>query len=416
MSVYRLLERVASALRPTDEVFETLEHVLDTVNHQLSLRELDARAVAGGSVAKGTFLRGSHDVDVFVRFSSRYADEDLPDLLAPALKRFRPQRVHGSRDYFMFDFRGYTFELVPVLSIDDPSQARNVTDVSPLHVAYFTAHGEGLEDDVRLAKQFCKACGVYGAESYIRGFSGHVIDLLIIDYGSFYDLAKAAARWQPPVVIDREEHHSNPLVAIDRAKHAPIVLVDPMQPLRNAAAALDREQFDVFVERCRRFLEEPSVEFFKVPEFNEQELLARLEEEDGASVVLHVAHDADDKRDVAGARVRKFFERLRDEFSRAGFSVRESGWEFLFGGESVLWYVLGPEQLPASYEREGPPVGEEEHAARFSEEHGDVEERDGRLYAVVDRKIRTPVQVLDSVAQEAAEQAGVSFSVVARGT
>ena len=418
MSVYRLLDQVAQALRPSEEVFERLQEVLEEINKQLSLRDVRAKAVPGGSVAKNTFLRASHDVDVFVQFALSYADKDLSSLLSPCLKHFRAERVHGSRDYFLFEYRGYSFEVVPVLAISKPEEARNVTDASPLHVEYFNERGSGLEDEVRLAKQFAKAAGVYGAESFIRGFSGHVIDLLIIYYGSFYELARQASRWEEPVVIDVEEHHKNPLLAIDQAKHAPLILVDPIQPLRNAAAALSKEQFLLFKQRCALFVQEPTVHFFKVPVFSQEDLVNELAAREGFAFVLKLVPPGGDKRDVAGARVRKFYERLEDELVHAGFRVTSSDWYFLEDEPCIAYYVLAEEELAAVFEREGPPVSQEVHAQRFREEHGVVDEREGRLYAQVRRDVRTPSELLEVVGEELSTQTKVDYSLVdvPRGT
>ena len=408
MSVYRLLKQVAQALKPTQAVHETLNEVLAQINKQLQLRELQAQATPGGSVAKNTFLRSSHDVDVFVRFAHSYEDEDLSDLLENALSTYKPRRVHGSRDYFLFDYRGYTFEVVPVLAITSAQQARNVTDASPLHVMYFKKRGVGLEDEVRLAKQFAKAAGVYGAESYLRGFSGHVLDLLIIHHQSCYELVKAAARWQAPVVIDLEEHHQNPLVVIDSSKHGPLLLVDPIQPQRNAAAALSQEQFAAFRVRCQEFLEAPSVEFFKIPEFSVEQVQKRVHNK--PSLVLLLTPPSDDKTDVAGSRVRKFFERLRDEFIRAGFTLEEADWHFEEDEPSTAWFVFAEEELPAVEEREGPPITQEEHAKRFREEHADVVEKQGRLYAPVPREITTPKQFLEAHGPSISQQTRVEYA------
>ena len=413
MSVYRLLEQVAQALRPGEAVYEVLDHVLAEINKQLSLREISAQASAGGSVAKGTFLRTSHDVDVFVRFEAAYADDSLADLLASCVKGFSARRVHGSRDYFIFDFRGFSFEVVPVLRISSASEARNVTDASPLHVEYFRKRGEGLEDEVRLTKQFAKAAGVYGAESFIRGFSGHVIDLLVIRYGSFFELVRAACQWEAPVVIDLESHHTNPLLAIDQAKHAPLLVVDPIQPSRNAAAALSQEQFSAFVHAAQSFVEDPSARFFRVEQFSMRSLIQELSEVDGYPLLFELSFDADEKRDVAGARVRKFFERLVDEFVRAGFVVKRSDWHFSDQPPAVAYVVLEERELEEFFERSGPPVSESAHADRFRKEHGDsVEQRGDWLFARVKRSVRTPEDLLEEVGSSLAKQTQVGFSLV----
>ncbi|MFT4250320.1 MAG: nucleotidyltransferase domain-containing protein [Candidatus Woesearchaeota archaeon] len=384
MSVYRLLQRVASRLRPEPEVLDVVEVVRAQLQEAVVLFELDAEVVLGGSVAKGTFLRDAHDVDVFVRFSLSYASEDLSELLAPVMKRFGAQRVHGSRDYFSFEKNSLVFEVVPVLAVTSASQARNVTDVSPLHVRFVQESGVSV-DEIRLLKQFCKAIGVYGAESYLRGFSGHVIDLLVIYYGSFLEVVSAACSWSAPVVIDVQQHHQDPLVVLNESKLGPLVVVDPIQPFRNAAAALGEEVFTRFVHSCQEFFSSPSEEFFVVQSFNQEALFARVQEA-SASLLIEVNVDAS-KRDVAGSRVRKFFERVRDELVSAGFSFREADWFFAHQSSSFVWFILEKGVLSPRVLRQGPPVVDDQHCARFRKQHAEVFEKDGLLWAYVDRDV-----------------------------
>ena len=49
-------------------------------------------------------------------------------------------------------------------------------------------------DEIRLAKAFCHANGCYGAESYIKGFSGYALELLVYHYGSFQKFVKAITK------------------------------------------------------------------------------------------------------------------------------------------------------------------------------------------------------------------------------
>ena len=43
---------------------------------------------------------------------------------------------------------------------------------------------------IRIAKAFCHANNSYGAESYINGFSGYALELLVYYYGSFLKFIK----------------------------------------------------------------------------------------------------------------------------------------------------------------------------------------------------------------------------------
>ena len=143
---------------------------LNKVNAELKSNKLNAEAVLGGSLAKDTYLQDT-DVDIFVKFNLAYKNKDISQLLEKALKKFKPIKVHGSRDYFHIK----EYELVPVLDCKDSSEIMNVTDVSPLHVNWIKKHIKNKADEIRLVKQFCKANGVYGAESNINGFSGYIL-------------------------------------------------------------------------------------------------------------------------------------------------------------------------------------------------------------------------------------------------
>ena len=94
---------------------------------------IKAEVFAGGSIAKETFLKDDHDVDIFVKFDLRYKGKDLSKILGKVLKPLHPKLVHGSRDYFSIENR-LSFEIIPVLNITKSGQAENIMDMSPLHV------------------------------------------------------------------------------------------------------------------------------------------------------------------------------------------------------------------------------------------------------------------------------------------
>ena len=174
-------QEVLKKIKPTpseeNEVEKKVKKFLDKLNSKL----IEAKAIIGGSFAKETWLRGNHDVDIFVLFDD---DKDCSDILERILTKCfgKVTRVHGSRDYFNITKYDLNFEIVPVFKIDKCKEARNITDVSPLHVKWVRSRlTEELADDIRIAKQFFKAQGIYGAETYIKGFSGYVVEILTID-------------------------------------------------------------------------------------------------------------------------------------------------------------------------------------------------------------------------------------------
>ncbi|MBW2990368.1 nucleotidyltransferase domain-containing protein [Candidatus Woesearchaeota archaeon] len=278
-----LLKKVVKKLKPAKQEFIQVDEVIKKINSLLEKNKIKARCVAGGSYAKGTILRNDFDIDLFVRFDYSYKDKDtskaeplsakdkslsISKLLGKAIAPLKPELVHGSRDYYQLRKKNLLFEIVPVLKIDNYKQAVNVTDMSPLHVDYVKKHlvkKPLLGDEIRLAKQFCKAIKVYGAESYIRGFSGHVLDLLIIYYGSFEKLLMQASVWGSKAVLDPGSHLKDPVKQLNKSKtQSPLIIVDPVQPDRNAAAAVSKEKFEVFKQKAREFLDKPGAKFFEI--------------------------------------------------------------------------------------------------------------------------------------------------------
>ncbi len=110
----------------------------DTINSACKALKINAVCVIGGSFAKGTNLNDDFDIDFFLKFSKKYKNEELSDLTEKVLKKSKIKylRVHGSRDYFHFEKGTKQYEVVPVFNIKKPSEAVNITDVSPLHVEY----------------------------------------------------------------------------------------------------------------------------------------------------------------------------------------------------------------------------------------------------------------------------------------
>jgi len=206
-------DKILSKISPTQEDISRLNASIASMKFFIETaakqKDIDIEVVPGGSTAKGTFLKGNFDVDIFVRFKQSLPDisSTLELLLASFAveKNIVIERVHGSRDYFTFSYDNLFFEIVPVQYIKSPADANNVTDMSPLHVFWVTKLlTPKLQNDVRLAKQFCKACGVYGAESFINGLSGHVLDILVISYGGFEELLQAASSW-----VNRRSSHQS---------------------------------------------------------------------------------------------------------------------------------------------------------------------------------------------------------------
>lgn len=89
-------QEVLRRIKPTMDEEEALHARITGFLKEVNRAGGDARAVLGGSGAKGTWLKGQHDADVFVLFPGKYKSESLADILEKRLKKFKKsfQRLH----------------------------------------------------------------------------------------------------------------------------------------------------------------------------------------------------------------------------------------------------------------------------------------------------------------------------------
>ncbi len=376
-----------------EKVLSQVNVFLNQLNAELKRVRVQAKAMLGGSYAKDTWLSGDYDVDVFVKFNLLHKEQNISDLLERALKKWRHERIHGSRDYFWVR-NGIKYEIVPVLDIRKSEQAENVTDFSPLHVAWVNKKGAKYKNDIRLAKKFCKGTSCYGAESYIRGFSGHVLDILVTYYKGFIPLLKAAKGWKPKVVLDYNNiYKGKALMMLNKSKiEGPLVLVDPVQPGRNAAAALTQENFDKFVKAAKAFLKKSGRAFFVEKEID----FAALSKK-GHLIQIKVK-TLDDKEDVAGTKFVRAFEHIRSQLQ--DFQVKDAGWIWDKRENGIWWFVLGKKQLPAECNWAGPPIKLTDSVKKFKKIYKKTFTKAGRVWAKVKCEERTPEQVLKRVLKD----------------
>ncbi|MBR9698916.1 CCA tRNA nucleotidyltransferase [Candidatus Woesearchaeota archaeon] len=380
-----LLQEVLKEIKPSKkeekEVADRIKKVIAKVQKLLP----QTKVILGGSGQKGTWLRTAHDADIFVRFPASQKSATLADILGKALKKgFSVERLHGSRDYYRFSQNGFTFEIVPILNIKKAEQAENITDVSPLHSKWVRKHKKYV-DEIRLTKQFFKAVKVYGAESYINGFSGYISEILTIYYKGFMNVMKAISRWKPKVIIDIENYHKGKklLFELDKAKtRGPLVVIDPVQASRNAAAAVSEERFYHIIAYAKAFLKKPSTSSFEIKPIDKNMLKRK-----GALYIYKVLPKKG-KKDIIGCKIVKAFEHMKKEIVSKGFTLKAAEWEW--PKEAFLYFVVKPGILSKEAIFTGPPSKMKYHAKQFRKKHRDVYEKKGTLYAKEKRQYRKP--------------------------
>ena len=285
ISINKILEEELKSVKVHPEELDYLKNlsqlVVEKLKTKIDKKGISAEVFVGGSLAKNTLIKkSSYDVDLFVRFAKKYSEEEIKIFMRKIFfwfwvpgQRVKVRRVHGSRDYYKITLRsrrGFSFEVVPVVKINDPKEARNITDLSYFHVTYISKQAEKnkkLINEILLAKSFCHAQKCYGAESYIRGFSGYAIELLVSHYKTFKKFLIEMIKVENQIILDPGKLYKNKKdieSSLSESKlKSPIILIDPTFKERNAANALSLETFRKFQKKSKEFLREPSDKFFE---------------------------------------------------------------------------------------------------------------------------------------------------------
>lgn len=399
-NVKLILNEVLKEIQPDKdyekEIFARLNGIIKKINQN----QKNIKAILGGSGAKGTWLK-TFDADIFVLFDySKYRDKSdkLSDILEKILNRKfkRIIKLHGSRDYFQIKENDFTFEIVPILRISKAGQAKNITDVSPLHSNWVKKYKK-LVNEIKLTKQFCQAQNIYGAESHIKGFSGYVCEILTVHYGSFLNLIKKAAKWSDKVVIDAEKYYrgSDVFKTVNVSKLvSPLIVIDPVQKDRNAAAALSVEKFETFKKAAKDFLKNPSKKFFVRKDL--MSLFLGLKSNDKKLLVIE-ASLLNGKIDVVGSKLMKIFEFFSQQLQRHGFKVLKSEWEWNKNSNSFFYFIFNKQPLPKTVEVEGPPLEMKQHVDNFRKMHKKTFEKSGKMHAVDNREFLFPEKLLEQL-------------------
>ncbi len=370
------------------DIRKATKKIIDSLESEIKKSRIKADIFVGGSLAKDTLIKKEiYDVDVFVRFNKRY--QEISSLLHELVQRashslgWKLQRLHGSRDYFRLSFKDLCFEIIPVIHINAVHEAVNITDLSYFHVFYIRkkiSEKPGLSDQIRLAKKFCYAQGCYGAESYIGGFSGYALELLVVYYGGFLKFVRTMAQSKGKIILDPERYYKNKqslLQEMNEAKlQSPIVFVDPTHKERNALAALSEETFAKFKGACKNFLKSPSHQFFQITFFDPSRLRKEARRRKALFFAVEISTDRQEG-DIAGTKLLKFSHFFVGGYAKY-FDILKK--EFLYDGKHKgrIYLLLKKKK---EIIMKGPPITSLMNLGKFKSVHPRTFVKDGIAYA-----------------------------------
>ncbi|MFH1801353.1 MAG: nucleotidyltransferase domain-containing protein [archaeon] len=384
-----IIKKVLEEIEPPKEeiinIENSLREFIEKLKERIRKTKINADIFVGGSYAKKTLIKkGKYDIDIFLRFEKNYKGKEISYITKKILEGFTNlSEVHGSRNYFRVDGgENFFFEIIPVIKIKKPEEAENITDLSYSHVQYIKKRlkSKKIIDDVKTAKAFCYAKNCYGAESYIKGFSGYGIELLIHHYQGFLNFIRAISKIKEKEIIDIEKLYKNKqriLLDLNSSKlESPVILIDPTYKQRNALAALSYETFERFKKECSEFLKNPSIESFSKKKIKLKEIKKGAEKK-GFEFILIEAKTEKQNGDIAGGKLLKFYNHLASEIEKF-FEVKNKGFNYS-RGETARYFFVAKRKKEITVE--GPSIKDLKNVSSFRKKHKNTFEKKGRIYA-----------------------------------
>ena len=366
----RVRERVLPDPEERDRLRATAATLTDRTREAIDELPVEADVVQVGSTARGTWVSGDRDIDLFVRFP---ADLDRAELEEYGLAVGHAVLPDGHEEYAEHPYvkgvyDGFDVDLVPCHDVDAASELVSAVDRTPFHDAYLTERlDDALAADVVVAKAFLKGIGAYGSDLRTEGFSGYLTELLVAELGGFVPLVESARSWHPPMEFDPEGH-------AERTFDDALVVVDPTDPTRNVAAVLSAANLARFQHYARDLLMNPRESLFRPPEY---EPLTAAEVRDHldrrAAVPVAVVFDAPDLvDDQLWPQLRRSLDGVVRGLNDRGFDVlREQAMVDDEGDRAALYAEVETATRPAVVRHEGPPVAVRKHAVDFYESYAD---------------------------------------------
>ena len=398
--VSSVIQRVQKLVEPSNEQRYLVENVYTNVKEVLS-KELkrvfpDFDITLQGSVAKDTFLPDEVDLDVFVLFpetvSKEWFEKVFVNIVINTFKNYGPEILYAEHPYVRINMKGIEVDIVPAYRLRPGEKPRTAVDRTPLHTKYVIDHlAENQRKEVRLLKLFMKTLGIYGAEIKVKGFSGYLCELLVIAYGSFLEVLRAATKWRPfKICIDIEKHYTTYKDCLETFRNSPLVVVDPVDPLRNAASAVSLKSLARFMAAAFSFLEKPSENYFTSEQVENYvpEIVKNL---GIASIIINIPRLSPD---VLWGELQRVAKRFADELKYLGFEVIDVG---IWSDEKKVAIIIAetiPQELPSIELHIGPPAWNFNHVKKFIEKNrgviisGPWIRDDGKVVILRPRKVR----------------------------
>jgi len=408
-SLNAILSEITPAKDEERRVMHAAAFVMKTARTIAGRKVPGVKVMLVGSVPKNTALKGVRDIDVFVLFPPESVGSELEDIAMPIIREIVDSlgtpaiSKFSQHPYISTVYDGFDFDIVPAYNL----LGRNgkikecehgcPVDRTPFHTTYVKKQLK-KPGEVRLLKKFCRGIGVYGADMQHSGFSGYLCELLVIKYGSFMGVVRAAGvKWKrgdmekPCMTLT-----TKPPNDMERFRQDEMIFIDPVDPERNVASAVCITCLETFVGACKDFAKKPSREFF----FPKNPPVVRNIPDCVILVLFTRMEGVTD--DVISSQLSRVGRLIEKRLECDGFGESTSH-DFVSGENLALIIKCGKKTLSSMMTREGPPLcARTEFLDAFRKEHSGrkISTKKGRLVVELPRKYTTPDALIESMLAE----------------
>lgn len=373
-----VLQQVARKITPTNQEREKMVGLAEAIQREvedvLARTGIQAKVSPQGSFARDTWLSHEADLDIFARFPPTTERKEWEERVLPAMRkyfsRYRVIERYAEHPFLEFHVDGVRVNIVPSYDVSK-GEWKSATDRTPYHTEFMQTHlTPELRREARLLKKFAKGIGTYGAEIKVGGFSGMLIDTLVLYYQSFMETLRHASSWNKGTLLEigKPESVVSPK---EKDPNVDLIVIDPVDPNRNLAAAVRPDKLWNFVGAGRQFLRNPGLWYFFPPEFKRrtrEQLAKRIDSTGHELIAINFKHPVM-VPDVLWGQLIKLERSLVDMMAREEFDPYRSA---LWSDETIESAVLVEVDrimLPEFKVQRGPPVSKSEDSLSFLEKH-----------------------------------------------
>jgi len=404
----RALKLVEPDKKEIDAVDRIAKNSLELVKKAASKFDGIVDVTFGGSYEKGTWLRSDVDVDIFVKIRPDVSESEFErigrELGFQALRSYKPYLRYSQHPYVEAVVNGIRVNVVPCYDVEKGKWI-SAADRSPYHTKFIkSTFDDEKRRQARLLKKFMKTVGVYGAEIAKNGFSGYVCEVLILKYGSFMNVLKAATEFSEKEVISIEKENEDIVSTFNSA----LIILDPVDQKRNLGTAISHESVGRMILVSRRFIKKPELRYFASNAMAKK----TIQKFNDNIVVIKFRHKKR-SQDIIWGQLKSSMKAIAKQLGINGFKVIRSACATDQGENSVFAFMVESMSLPKLIVKQGPKVFNHSDSIKFLEKNLDKGNllwvgNDARILALVNNKFTDATVFLKLLLTKSISTSGVA--------